>query len=245
MNKISIKNILLTILIIVFAGIFMCSLYKIIIWKLNVDKNNSINKELNKELIHKNNKYDINLKKLKEKNNDVIAYLKVNNTNINYVVVKTKNNSYYLKHNFNKEYNKAGWIFADYRNKFNGSDKNIIIYGHDTKDGSMFGSLKKVLNKDWQQNKRNLKIKLITEKKKYTYKVFSTYSIEPEEYYLTTAFNKKEDYYKFLSTIKKRSNYDYKTLVNKTDKVLTLSSCIGRGEKRVVLHAKLIKEKNR
>ena len=58
MNKISIKNILLTILIIVFTGVFIYSLYKIIIWKLNVDKNNSINKELNKELIDKNNKND-------------------------------------------------------------------------------------------------------------------------------------------------------------------------------------------
>ena len=69
--------------------------------------------------------------------------------------MKANDNDYYLNHNFNKEYNVAGWIFADYHNIFDGSDKNIILYGHDTKDGSMFETLKYTLNKDWQENKDN------------------------------------------------------------------------------------------
>ena len=58
-----------------------------------------------------------------------------------YPVVKGSNNSFYLNHCFDKSYNSAGWIFADYRNKFDNTDKNIVIYGHNMRDGSMFGSM--------------------------------------------------------------------------------------------------------
>ena len=79
------------------------------------------------------------------------------------MVVNGNDNSYYLKHNFNKEYNIAGRIFSDYHNKFDETDKNIVIFGHNTKDGSMFGTLKNVLDKSWQENRDNLEIILITE----------------------------------------------------------------------------------
>ena len=58
-----------------------------------------------------------------------------------YPVVKGTNNSFYLNHCFDKSNNSAGWIFADYRNKFDNTDKNIVIYGHNMRDGSMFGSM--------------------------------------------------------------------------------------------------------
>ena len=81
----------------------------------------------------------------KIKNPDIKAYIKVNNTNIDYVVVQSSNNNYYLNHNFNKEYNTAGWIFFDYKNKLDGTDKNIIIYGHNTKDNSMLNKVIKLI----------------------------------------------------------------------------------------------------
>ena len=101
-------------------------------------------------------KYVIDFEKLKEKNSDVVAWLKVNGTNIETTVVKTTNNDYYLTHNFNKEYNSAGWIFADYKNKVDGTDKNLVIYGHNMRDNSMFGSLKWVINEDWYNNEDNM-----------------------------------------------------------------------------------------
>ena len=56
------------------------------------------------------------------------------------------NNDFYLKHSFDKKYNAAGWIFADYRNKLDGSDKNIVVYGHNRQNGTMFSSLRNILN---------------------------------------------------------------------------------------------------
>ena len=184
-------------------------------------------------------KYNIDFKSLKEQNSDVVAYIKVNGTNIDYVVVRSKDNSYYLKHNFNKEYNIAGWIFSDYHNKFDETDKNIVIFGHNTKDGSMFGTLKNVLDKSWQENKDNLKILLVTEKDQYIYQVFSTYSIKLEDYYINTEFSNDDEFKKYIEEVKSRSNYDYQIEVNEKDKILTLSSCLYDSTRRVVLHAKL------
>ena len=80
---------------------------------------------------------------------------------------------------------------------------------------------------------------LTTEDKTYKYQVFSTYSINPEIYYINPEFNNNE-FSKFINVIKSRTNYDYGVEVNSDDKVLTLSSCIGDGSQRVVLHAKMI-----
>ena len=184
----------------------------------------------------------IDFKKLKEQNPDTIAHIKVNNTNIDYVVVKPTDNEFYLKHNFNKDKNRAGWIFTDYRNKVDESDRNLIIYGHNMRDNSMFETLKYVIKEDWYKNKDNREVTLITEKGIYTYKVFATYSITAEDYYINTDFKIDDDFNTFVNKLKSRSVYNYGVNVNGSDKILTLSSCLGDGRKRVVLHAKLVKK---
>ena len=183
-------------------------------------------------------KYTVDFESLKEQNPDVVAYLKVNNTKIDYVVVKGEDNYYYLKHNFNRNWSILGWVFMDHRNNLDGNDKNIIIYGHDLTDGTMLGSLKDTLTREWQENKDNREIILITEKEAAIYEVFSTYEMLPESYYISTYFETDEDYSNFLNTLYYRSNYDFGVPVNKDDKILTLSTCMDSGAKRVVLHAK-------
>ena len=155
-------------------------------------------------------------------------------------VVKTTNNDYYLTHNFNKEYNSAGWIFADYKNKVDGTDKNLVIYGHNMRDDSMFGSLKWVINEDWYNNEDNKYITLITENETQVYEVFSVYQIEKEDYYIQTNFNTEKEFNTFAQTIKKRSKKDFNVDVNKEDNILTLSTCANNNKYRVVLHAKKI-----
>lgn len=237
------KTILTLIMIVCVIGIFFSG-YKIISWKLSIDNNREIKKQTEKYVKKTNDKYEIDFKKLKQENKNVVAYLKVDGTNIDYIVVQGKDNDYYLTHNLKNESNVAGWVFADYKNKFDGSDKNIIVYGHNMRDGSMFSTLKNVLTNDWQQG-NNKKVLFITENGYNYYEVFSTYSISPEDYYIKTSFNSDSEYDTFLKKIVSRSVYDYKTSVNTNDRILTLSSCVEHGTKRVVLHAKLINsEKN-
>ena len=185
-------------------------------------------------------KYIVDFKKLKSENSDVVAYIKVNNTNIEYPIVKTSNNNFYLNHSFDKSKNSRGWIFADYKNKFDNTDKNIVIYGHNMRDESMFGSLKNILNEEWYNNAENKNITFLTEKGNYIYKVFSIYKIESEDYYIKTNFKNDEDYEKFLNTIKNRSIKNFDINLNINDKIITLSTCANNNKYRVVLHAKKV-----
>jgi len=238
-------KIILKIFIFIFAlacifGI-VYSLYNIFNWKKDVDSNKKLKQEIYKKIEKKSeDDYDIDFASLKAQNPDTVAFLKVKGTDIEYIVVKASDNEYYLKKDFNRNYNSAGWIFADYRNKFDGTDKNLIIYGHNMIDGSMFGTLKNILKPEWYENPENREILLITEQGKFKYQTFSVYSIEAEDYYINTEFKDNDEFNEFIRTIKSRSVYNYNVDVNSEDKVLTLSSCIGDGKKRVVLHAKLL-----
>ena len=184
--------------------------------------------------------YSVDFARLKEINKDVVAWLKVNGTNVEYTVVKTKNNSYYLNHNFEKKYNRAGWPFVDYKNKIDGTDKNIIVYGHNRKDGSMFGTLKNILTDEWLNNEENRNIIFITENEEIHYEVFSVYKIEAEDYYIQTSF-KTGEFQKFVETLKQRSIKDFGIELSEEDQILTLSTCANNNQYRVVLHAKQVK----
>ena len=164
-------------------------------------------------------------------NTDYIGWLEVYETNIDYPFVQTKDNKYYLHHSFNKKKSDAGWVFLDYRNDIY-KDKNIVIYAHDRKDKTMFGTLKNVFKKD------NQLIKIYLKDKTYTYQVFSTYTIKTEDYYITTDFSNKS-FSNFIKKKKKRSNHNYNINVNNNDYILTLSTCYTK-DKKLVVHAKRI-----
>ena len=239
-------NIPSIILMCFFIALLIYSGTKIVIWYINNQNNKKISYEIAEFVTvdetkeDNEEKYVVDFEKLKEKNSDIVAWLKVNGTNIETTVVKTTNNDYYLTHNFNKEYNSAGWIFADYKNKVDGTDKNLVIYGHNMRDDSMFGSLKWVINEDWYNNEDNKYITLITENETQVYEVFSVYQIEKEDYYIQINFNTEKEFNTFAQTIKKRSKKDFNVDVNKEDTVLTLSTCANNNKYRVVLHAKKI-----
>ncbi len=182
----------------------------------------------------------VDFTKLKEKNEDTVAFLKVNGTNINYPVVQRGDNDYYLNHAYDKSKNSSGWVFMDYRNNVNNLDDNTIIYAHGRVNNTMFGSLKNIMKSNWYTDTDNYVIYLSTENKNMLWQVFSVYMIPSETYYLTSQFGTKDSKQKFIETILERSEYDFKADVNISDKFLTLSTCMNHTN-RVVLHAKLIK----
>ena len=117
--------------------------------------------------------YELNFDKLFSVNDSTVGWISVPNTSIDYPVSQAKDNSFYLNHSFDKSKNTAGWIFADYRNKFDGNDKNIIIYGHNRMDASMFATLKNTQKSDWYNNENNKYITFTTLDGTHVYEVFS------------------------------------------------------------------------
>ena len=183
---------------------------------------------------------DVDLNELKKQNNETVGWIQVKGTNINYPFVQHSDNSYYLSHDFSKNKNNAGWLFLDYRNNINQMNKNTIIYGHGRLDKTMFGSLKNIFKSDWLNDQDNYVIFISTEKENTMWQVFSTYRIKTTSDYLKINFQDDNDYQNFLDMITKRSEHNFNTPINTNDNILTLSTCYNN-EKKVVLHAKLIK----
>ena len=193
----------------------------------------------------KMNLLEIDFNQLLKRNSDTVGWIEVKGTNINYPIVQTTDNNYYLTHAFDKTENEAGWVFMDYRNDSVNFNQNTIIYAHSRLTGSMFGSLKNILNSSWYTNKNNHIIRLSTPTENTMWQVFSVYTIPKESYYITPSFNSNEAYLEFLNTIKSRSEVDFSGTVNTNDKILTLSTCKDNFGNRVVMHAKLIKKEAR
>lgn len=246
--------------------VFVICILKIFLWNQDNKDIDKITKEINTEKITKEipsetaeninppeNKKDdywdyikmdmlsVDFNELKKKNNDTVGFIKVNGTNVNYPIVQSTDNKYYLKHAFDKTANSAGWVFADYRNNMIDFDKNTVIYGHSRSNQTVFGSLKKVLNKSWYSNKDNHIIKLSTPTENSLWQIVSIYTIQPESYYITTKFSNTQ-FQTFIKTIKERSQINFSGTINENDKILTLSTCEDTaGTRRLVIHAKLIK----
>ena len=193
----------------------------------------------------KMNLLEVDFNELLKKNPDTVGWIQVKGTNINYPFVQTTDNSYYLTHAFDGSKNEAGWVFMDYRNDPVNFNQNTILYAHSRLTGSMFGSLKNILESSWYTNKENHIIRLSTPTENTMWQVFSVYTIPKESYYITPSFNSDEAYGEFLNTMKSRSEVDFSAEVNTNDKILTLSTCKDNFGNRVVMHAKLIKKENR
>ena len=196
--------------------------------------------ELN--LYKRYSKLDINsvsLDELRETNSEIFSWITVDGTNINYPVTHTTNNDFYLNHDVNKNLKLSGWVFMDYRNSEDFGDKNTVFYGHNLANKTAFGSLENVFKEDWLENSNHY-IVTLGYVGKFVYEIFSVYTIDPEIYYLQTDFNDEDSYYKFLNTLKDRSIYDFNVNLEKTDKIITLSTCTGDNKNRNVVHAKLI-----
>lgn len=235
------------VMLITFIILLALSITKINKWKKDNKENNFIKEEIQENAIIQNddnvegkNTYKVDFTALKEINPDVVGWLEVPWTNVKYSVVKTSNNDYYLTHNFNKEYNSSGWIFADHNNKVDGTDKNLVIYGHNVKDNSMFGSLKNIINEEWYNNEENYNIIFMTENTNEIYRVFSVYKIEVEDYYIQTEFSSGNTFGNFVKTLKERSIKNFNEEVSAEDNILTLSTCANNNKYRIVLHAKKV-----
>lgn len=246
---------------ILLSSIFQCYLYvtdslktkkllkeinNVTVFESKDNDNNLVNPPNNEKdtyWYYKNTDFlEVDLDDLIKENSDTVAWIKVEGTDINEVVVQSKDNSYYLQHSFNKTKNTSGWIFSDYRNNLDYFNFNSIIYGHTLKDKTMFSSLKNLLENEWFKNKDNHIIKLSTKNYNTIWQIFSVYTINEENYYLKTNFSNMDEFNEFINIISKRSIYNFETSLNTDDRILTLSTCKGSSNNRIVVHAKLIKK---
>lgn len=176
--------------------------------------------------------------KLIADNEDYRCWLKMDNTKIDYPVVQSNDNSYYLDRDFNKNHLAAGSIFMDFRNNFD-SDKSVVIYGHNMRNGTMFGELDNFKKESFF--KENNKFKIEYKDKTYTYEVFSVYIGDASENFVEVEFDSDEDYIDYLNRIKSKSLFKSDIEVSNNDKIVTLYTCSYEFDgARTVVNGKLI-----
>lgn len=176
--------------------------------------------------------------KLLSINSDIKGWIRFNQDKVNYPIVQGKDNNYYLRRNLEKKYSTPGTIFLDYRN-VSFDDKNAILFGHAMSDKTMFGTLEDVFHNNFWKDEENNRIEIITKDTTYIYQIFSYYTIEKEEYYITPSFGTNDEFKNFINTIMNRSWQKLGINVTTKDHILTLSTCAGVGgtSERRVIHA--------
>ena len=83
----------------------------------------------------------LQVEKLRQENSDIVGWVEIEGTNINYPVLQGDDNSYYMTHNYKKEENTYGSIFLDKDYDWSKPSSNLLIYGHNLQNGSMFHDL--------------------------------------------------------------------------------------------------------
>lgn len=180
------------------------------------------------------------LKELQQKNEDVIGWIRFDNLDVSYPVMQCEDNEYYLKHTFKKESNPAGSIFMEAANTKDFEDCHTILYGHNMKNLSMFGILKKYKTENFYEE--NPYFTIYTTEHVYRYQIFAYYDIAMDADLYTIGFKPDEVFQGFVEKMCRRSYYDTGIDVNEKDKVLTLSTCSTKGN-RFVVNAKRIESR--
>ena len=175
------------------------------------------------------------LKKYKElykQNKDLAGWLSIEGTVINYPVMQTgkKNADFYLHHDFEKKESDHGTLFVDARNDYVNRDTNLIIYGHNMRDGTMFGGLKSFMDQEYFKNHQKLVFDTIYEKAEYRIVAVCLSKVNYQDdhtfrYYNFLNASNKEEFQAFLVNIQQLTVFDQKIDISYGDELLTLSTC--------------------
>ena len=181
----------------------------------------------------------IDFARLEAINSDVIGWIEMEAIGISYPVVQGTDNNYYLHRTIQKTDNFAGTIFMDFQNHKNFGDRNSILYGHNMKNGSMFGLLKKY--REQETYDKSPYFWIYTEDFIYKYEIYSCAEVDQysKDYQIT--FRTRESFEDFLTRTKNQSAIDTGVDVKYGDTVITLSTCTGNDATRFIVQGKRVR----
>lgn len=177
-------------------------------------------------------------------NEDLVGWIYYEPLDINYPIVRGNDNEHYTHYTFEQEENASGAIFMDSLNKPDMSNYNTIIYGHNMRNGTMFGSLKKLLN-DESIITENPYFYIFREDKAYMYEIVSIY-ITGQSSDTYNLIANEEEQQEYIDYIKNASSWWWGKELFSSDKIVTLSTCHGlHSNNRTIVHGVLIAEEDR
>ena len=164
----------------------------------------------------------VNFEKLWKTNGDVVGWIYAPGTPINYPVVQGEDNEYYLKRMLDGRSNGAGTIFMDCRNEAGITDFNTILYGHNMKNGSMFGYLTRYRGQGWYDT--HPVIWLVTPEGTYQIDVLAGRTVKADDA-TYTVYNSEETFRGWLEEFVSGSDFKSQTAVEDVTRIIALSTC--------------------
>lgn len=168
---------------------------------------------------------------VREINGDIKGWIKLENTPINYPVLQSAqtDSTYYLYRNYKKNSSGFGSIFLDALCDVVKPSKNLILYGHNMRDGSMFGNLLKYDSLDFYKEHPLIMFDTLEEQGDWKIiSVFKTNTLEEQGKifnYLMIDFATDNDFLNFVYDLKIRSLIDIPVDIGRNDRLITLSTC--------------------
>ena len=169
----------------------------------------------------------IHMDELRQINPDVLGWVTIPNTIISYPVLQTDNNEYYLNHTWQRESSIVGAVFMECRSSAELTDFNTIIYGHNMRDKSMFGTMSDYLEQEhW---KAHPSVYLLCGNGAYRYDIFAAFEADVEGPVYQKLNMDAEERGAFIAECLEMSEIDTGLVPTADDQILTLSTCTGRG----------------
>lgn len=178
---------------------------------------------------------------LRSVSENVVLWVDIPGTGVSYPVAQAEDNDYYLRKTLKGEYNFAGTVFMDYRNNPSVTDDNTILYGHNMRDGSMFGLLKKYGKEEFFL--AYPEIDLYLPDRILRCSVISSHQEEAQEENFPMQFGSEEEKMAYIDRIKSKAWYDTGIFAGAEDRLITLVTCTGNGySHRFVVQAAVTEE---
>lgn len=183
---------------------------------------------------------------LQEMNPEIYAWIRIPGTEVDYPIVqRPEDDAYYLDHTIEGAEGLPGSIYTESLNKKDFTDKNTVIYGHNMKDNTMFGSLKDY--KDSAYMDEHSEVYIYTPEHIFTYKIFGAVTYDSRHIMVAFDFAQDEQYQAYLdslSQVRNMASYINTDIpVTTADRIITMSTCNGNNDQRFLVEAVLIDEK--
>lgn len=176
-------------------------------------------------------------------NKDITAWIYMYGMGINYPIAEENGKpDYYLRRSYDGTQSTAGTLFISPSCSINPISRNLIIHGHNMRDGTMFATLVNYLRGTQAFYDSHKYIFIDTLYGTYRYEIYSVYQTDPDDIYLQVDFGSNSSFLNWCSETKNKG------LFNKTedmtftanDRILTLSTCDATNKNRIVVHAKMV-----
>ena len=172
------------------------------------------------------------IQELRKQNEDVAGWIRFLTLDISYPIMHGETNEEYIRNTWSGMANTAGSIFLESLNHSDLNDSHTIIYGHNMKNKTMFGRLS-----DYKVEgvyEKSPEFMIYTGEKLYEYRIFAYYDVLETDPVYTIYYEASDEFGQMIKDMQANSWIDSGVVVDKEDKVITLSTCSTEGRRFIV-----------